>query len=265
MINSISYPDYWFVFQNDLLLLTANDNNLLTSHTIDQLKPHLLHVHSIARRDQSHIYCAELDKNFSLPESIQAMPLRQAFNLLGIDWYTLMAKAILILQWDKNHHFCGRCGSLTRHREGTFERICPVCGLAFYPRISPSIIVLIHRQKEILMARSPHFTPGAYGLIAGFVEPGESCEEAVHREVKEEVGVYIKNLRYFGSQPWPFPDSLIIAYMAEYESGDLIIDRREIEAAGWYRYDNLPGRPSYHISMASKLIDHFIHLQQQQE
>jgi NAD+ diphosphatase len=102
--------------------------------------------------------------------------------------------------------------------------------------------------------------PGVYGLIAGFVEVGETIEDAVHREVKEEVGLRIKNLAYFGSQPWPFPDALMIGFIAEYDSGDLVIDNDEIEAAGWYRYDNLPGRPSVPISIAARLLDHFIDL-----
>ena len=108
------------------------------------------------------------------------------------------------------------------------------------------------------MSRSPHFPPGRYGLIAGFVEAGESIEAAAYREVEEEVGIKIKNLRYFGSQSWPFPDSLMIAFIAEYASGELIIDHNEIEDAGWYRYDNLPGKPSSSVSIAKKLIEHYI-------
>ena len=108
------------------------------------------------------------------------------------------------------------------------------------------------------MARGPHFLPGVYALIAGFVESGESLEETVHREVLEEVGIYVKNLSYYGSQPWPFPDSLMIAFKADYASGDIAIDRKEIEEAGWYRYDNLPGRPSTSASISSKLLDDYV-------
>lgn len=108
------------------------------------------------------------------------------------------------------------------------------------------------------MARSPHFAPGVYGLIAGFVDPGENIEEAVHREVKEEVGLKIKNLVYYGSQPWPFPDSLMLAFTADYESGEIVMEPGEIEAAGWYKYNNLPGLPSSTLSIGMKLIMDFV-------
>ena len=108
------------------------------------------------------------------------------------------------------------------------------------------------------MTRSRHFLPGVFGLVAGFVEPGESAEDAVHREVLEETGIEIKNLQYFGSQPWPFPDALMLAYTAEYQSGNLRIDTKELESGGWYKYQNLPGRPSNPHSMASMLIEDFI-------
>src|SRR5690606_2224103 len=121
-----------------------------------------------------------------------------------------------------------------------FERTCPTCHLAAYPRISPSIIVRIHKGDQILMARSPHFAPGIYGLIAGFVESGETLEETIHREVMEEVGIKVKNIRYFDSQPWPFPDSLMIGFTAEHASGDIQVDHHEIEHADWYGKDNIP-------------------------
>jgi len=255
--------EYWFIFQNDLLLLRKISTEYeLPTHTIlSQLKPHFLRQHHLGEFNKSNCYCAEIEIGVSLPSEIVPVPLRKAFEILGTDWYVAAAKAFSIIHWDKNHQYCGRCGNITIHKPGTFERVCDFCKLSLYPRISPSVIVLIRKDDNILMSRSPHFPPGAYGLIAGFVEVGESIEEAVFREVKEEVNIEIKNLHYFGSQSWPFPDSLMIGFTADYASGEIKIDEKEIEAAGWYRYDNLPGRPSSSVSIAKKLIDHFVNEQ----
>lgn len=259
MIKSPYKPEYWFIFQNGhLLLLMSQEDSLLTPLHVTDLLPSCSHQFLLGQFDAFDAYCAELLPEWPIPFPIQPVPFRKALDLLGSSWYEIATKAFAIVQWDKNHQYCGRCGNPTVEKKGIFERHCMICGQIFYPRISPSVIVLIHKEDHLLMARSPHFSPGAYGLIAGFVEAGESCETAVHREVKEEVGIRIKHLQYFGSQPWPFPDSLIIAYTAEYDSGEIVIDHQEIEAAGWYRFDQLPGRPSTRISMASKLIDHFI-------
>lgn len=252
--------EYWFIFQNERLLVSSQKNYppLLTKSTVMQLQDALIRQHYVGQFQDFDLYCAEIHIEHPLPAGIELITLRKGLELLGPDWFPIATKAFTIITWDKNHQFCGRCGEITAHRAGSFERACTNCGLLFYPRISPSIVVLIHRGNEILMARSPHFTPGAYGLIAGFVEAGENAEDAVHREVKEEVGITIKNLRYFGSQPWPFPDSLMFGYFAEYDAGELVMDRTELEDAGWYHFDKLPGRPSLNFVMSARLLDHFI-------
>jgi len=256
--------EYWFIFQNDKLLIMRNEKTPLSNSTIiTSLKHDLIKPHKLAQFDKTVIYCAELKTDFILPDTIETLSLRKALELLGDKWYNIAAKSFAIINWDKNHHYCGRCGTETKQDSDMFERVCPSCALEFYPRISPSIIVRIQKEDHILMARSHHFIPGAYGLIAGFIEAGESVEDAIHREVHEEVGITIKNLRYFGSQAWPFPDSLMIAFTAEYQSGELQINPKEIEDAGWYRFDNLPGRPSSSISIAKKLVDQFITEQNQ--
>lgn len=255
--------EYWFVFQNDHLLIIKGESEqkLPTLTDVSSLKKYFLRHHMIG----PHHFCAEIPSTLSpsLPLSFESISLRKALELLGRDWYKWATKAYSVINWDRNHQFCGRCGSVTQHRKGQFERVCTQCGLSLYPRISPSMIVLIKKNDQLLMARSPHFTPGAYGLIAGFVEVGESIEDAVHREVKEEVGIEIKNLVYYGSQAWPFPDSLMIGFIADYAAGEIAIDKKEIEDAGWYRYDKLPGKPSSSISIAGKLIAHFIAEQKQ--
>lgn len=204
------------------------------------------------------IYCAELDQDFSQPDDWVAISMRKALEAVGPECYSALARSYSIINWDKNHQFCGRCGSQTIHTQHSFERRCPDCQHTFYPRISPSVIVLIHRGDELLMARGHHFPEGVYGLIAGFVEAGESLEEAAHREIAEEVGITVQNLKFHSSQSWPFPDSLMVGFFAEYASGDIVIEERELETAGWYRYDNIPGKPRTSISIASQLIEEFI-------
>lgn len=249
-------PTYWFIFQKNNLIFQGTQ--LVNTDSIKLFFNELKYRHFLAIHQGQNIYCAEIPADFSLSPNMTAIPLRQALEMLGQEWYTLATKAFAIINWDRNHQYCGQCGSPTQSKENRFERVCSSCGLIFYPRISPSMIVLIHREDEILMARSPHFKKGSYGLIAGFVEAGETVEETVHREVTEEVGIKIKNLRYFSSQSWPFPDSLMFAFLAEYDSGILIINHEEIEEAGWYHYDHLPGRPASSLSIANKLIEHYI-------
>lgn len=198
-----------------------------------------------------------------VPADVQPPPgmafqgLRRLFGALGEEVWKLAGRAVQIVEWDRNHRFCGRCGAGTERKEGELARVCPVCGLQQFPRISPAVIVRIERGDEILLARSPHFAPGVYSTLAGFVEPGESLEETVVREVREEVGVEVANVRYFGSQPWPFPNSLMIGFVADYASGELRLQEGEIEDAGWFTADALPGLPSQY-SIARRLIEGFI-------
>jgi NAD+ diphosphatase len=204
---------------------------------------------------ENHYYCAEVH---TLPPPFQAQPLRPGLAQIELHLLALTIKAYNILRWDRLHQFCGACGIPTIHYPPLYERKCLSCNISYFPRISPCIIVRINKGQQLLMARSPHFAAGVYGLIAGFIEPGETAEQAVHREVYEEVGIKIKHLKYFDSQPWPFPDALMLGYTAEYESGELMVDTKELETAGWYPMDALPGRPSNPRSIASRLIDDFI-------
>jgi NAD+ diphosphatase len=198
-----------------------------------------------------------------LPDGIEPPPgmafqgLRRLFGALDEEVWKLAGRAVQIVEWDRTHRFCGRCGAATERHEGELARVCPACGLQQFPRISPAVIVRIERGDEILLARSPHFAPGVYSTLAGFVEPGESLEETVVREIREEVGVEVTNVRYFGSQPWPFPHSLMIGFVADYASGDLRLQEGEIEDAGWFTAGTLPGLPSGY-SIARRLIEEFI-------
>jgi len=198
-------------------------------------------------------YAAELD---SLPEKIsgEMMTVRSLFSLAGAEVIYLAGRAIQLLDWQKNHQYCGRCSTPTEVKIGELCKLCPACGLACYPRISPAVMVLISRGNELLLARGPHFKPGVFSALAGFVEAGETLEQCAHREVQEEVGIEISNLRYFGSQSWPFPNSLMVAFFADYAGGEINPDPKEIEAANWFLRNALPMLPET-VSIARQLIE----------
>jgi NAD+ diphosphatase len=180
--------------------------------------------------------------------------LRPLYGLAGDEAFALAGRAVELLDWQRNHRFCGHCATPTAKKASEFAMACPACGLLAYPRISPAVMVLIERGDELLLARSPHFRPGVFSALAGFVEPGESVEQCAVREVREEVGLEIANLRYFRSQPWPFPNSLMIAFFADYAGGEITPDPVEIEAAGWFPRHALPPLPDQ-ASIARRLID----------
>jgi len=148
-----------------------------------------------------------------------------------------------VLEWDRTHRHCGVCGTPTELAAHERARRCPACGHTAYPRISPAMMALVWREGELLLARSPHYAPGMYSALAGFVEAGESVEDCVRREVAEEVGVTVTDLRYFGSQSWPFPNSLMLAFSARWAGGEIVMQEEEIEDAAWFPLDALPAIP----------------------
>jgi NAD+ diphosphatase len=206
-------------------------------------------------------YAAELAEDAPLPEGMVADGLRQLHPLLGDLLWGVAGRAVQLLAWDRTHQYCGQCGAPMENAGHERSKRCPSCGLIAYPRISPAIIIAVVRQTEggsrILLARNHRFPPGRYSVVAGYVEPGESLEECAYREVCEEVGIRIKNLRYFGSQPWPFPNSLMIGFTAEYDGGEIRLEESEIADAGWFAADALPGLPPK-MTIARQLIEWFV-------
>lgn len=191
-----------------------------------------------------------------LPQGLagQLTSLRSLFSLAGADAFALAGRGTQLLDWQRNHRYCGNCGTPTRRKPGEFAMACPACGLLAYPRLTPAVMVLVLHGERLLLARSPHFPPGMFSALAGFVEPGETLEQCAVRETREEVGIEIANLRYFHSQSWPFPNSLMLAFFADYAGGSLRLDPTEIEDAGWFALSALPQLPG-RLSIARRLID----------
>jgi NAD+ diphosphatase len=248
----------WFVFRGAELLVTAPPAVAL---------PHCAHPNSLGMMPQriqylgvlgeQHCFSAELAEGVAAPQGWVWQGLRALFGALDDALFALAGRALQIVDWDRTHQYCGACGAGTVPRKSERSRECPECGLVAYPRLAPAVMGLVRRGRELLLARSPRFAKGVYSALAGFVEPGETLEQCLEREVYEEVGVRVRDVRYFASQPWPFPHSLMIAFFADYGDGEIRIDGAEIEDARWFdvgNFENLPRLPA-RISIARRLID----------
>ncbi len=249
----------WFAIQGNSLLVSGESSSLTVPFLKDfsETGLHALTRNYLGLLGENPCYAVEVPEDASPPAGMAFEGLRQVYGRLDEDLFWVAARAVQIVDWDRTHKFCGRCGALMERQEIERAKKCPQCGLLHFPRLAPAIIVAIERGDRLLMARSRRFAPGVFSVLAGFVEPGESIEEAVVREVKEEVGISITDIRYFGSQPWPFPHSLMIGFTATYSGGEISIDKTELEDAGWFTVDSLPPLPGK-ISIARKLIDRFI-------
>lgn len=186
------------------------------------------------------------------------LDLMQLWGRLDETTWTVAGRAVQLVEWERTSRYCGACGIETEPAPGERARRCPSCGLLLFPRLAPAVITLVERDDgKALLARGVQFRMPMYSCLAGFVEPGETLEQAVAREVKEEVGIDIGDIRYWGSQPWPFPHSLMIGFSARWTAGDLVLDEREIVDAGWYGPDELPTIPPG-MSIARRLIDDWV-------
>ena len=247
-----------FAFSEDRILvhLENGEATVPSLSTVEGLGLATGDRHYLGLSDGEHCFALDLANDAEPPAAMALKGLRQLYSL-DERAFVIAGRAFQILNWERTHRFCGRCGAATRHHENDRARECPDCGLLSFPRVSPAVIVLIQKGDEFLLARNRNFPGKRYSIIAGFVEPGETLEETVVREIREEVGIEVRDVRYFGSQPWPFPHSLMVGFTAHHDSGEIDIDGDEIVDAGWYRADNLPELPDG-ISISRQLIDWFL-------
>jgi NAD+ diphosphatase len=250
----------WFAFNGDRLLVFGDAQDVCLPEYPDLAKLDVAfdEGHYLGRLNDVDCYAVELP-DASVPEGATLEGLRGLYGRLPEDHYSIAGRAVQILLWDRTHRFCGRCGQPTVNAPAERAKLCPQCGLLSFPRLSPAVIMLIQRgEDEFLLARNRGFAEGFFSVLAGFVEPGESLEEAVAREVHEEVDLDIADIRYFGSQPWPFPHSLMIGFTARYTGGEIRPQPEEIVEAAWYsRHAELPRLPGK-LSIARRLIDWFL-------
>ena len=227
----------WFVFRQRELLLDAGG-----APWAGQPPLPCQHVQLIGELAGQPCYSAVVADDCPAPAGGSFVHLKKLIDRLPVALAELAGRALEIIEWDVAHRYCGACGSPTEQRAQAIVRVCrnAQCRREHYPRVSPVVIVAVERGQEILLGRSPHFAPGMYSTLAGFVDAGESVEAAVHREIREESGLTVANLRYFGSQPWPFPHSLMLGFTADYAGGELRLDDQELEDAAFFHIDRLP-------------------------
>jgi NAD+ diphosphatase len=252
----------FFAFQGDLLLVSKERHDhggiLPRVRSFDEIGMPFREPHYLGSRSGVHSFTVDLEDDAKPPADMALHGLRMLYGVLDETTFQLAGRAFQIVNWDRTHHFCGRCGTAADYHKSDRARQCPRCGLLSFPRVSPAVITLIHRGDEFVLARNGRFPKGRYSIIAGFVEAGETLEEGVAREIREEIGIEVTDITYHSSQPWPFPNSLMIGFTAAWKSGEIAVDGEEIVDAGWYSASRLPGSLPDGISISRRIIDDFL-------
>jgi len=249
----------YFVFNNDELLAKIEDGHVLmpNGNDLKTLDITLDNLCFLTSKDNKDFLFGEVHTSFSKTCEFKFYKLRILISLMDNAFFNLAAKAFHLLKWSSTYKYCSKCGTLVKDKEDEIAKVCANCGFITYPRISPAIITAVIKDNKLLLAHNTNFPKDMYSVIAGFIEPGETFEDCVRREVFEEIGINVKNIRYFGSQPWPFPDSLMVAFTCEYDSGEVKVDGIEIDYASFYSVDEFPNLP-LGGSIARRLIDWFV-------
>jgi len=253
-----SRDEAWFFLQTPQGLVCLTERGIPRPVTGDELRwldIEVISEHYLGRFRGRCIYAVEASG--AVPEGYSAAGLRDWLGRVEPSVFYLAGRAQQVIDWHRSHRFCGRCGAENEDHPNDRAKTCPSCKLISYPRLSPSIIVLVTRGEEMLLARNAQWPTKMYSTLAGFVEPGESIEQTVHREVLEEVGLRVSDLKYLGSQSWPFPNSLMLGFHAEYAGGEIVCQEEEIADAQWFTADDLPNVPPK-TAISRWLIDAFI-------
>ncbi len=248
-------PDLGFFFTKEGIISHHSSFQPLLPFVKTTHRLSLCVTHKIIYHDYFAVECTHaLSPETLIDSGYTTYPIKYFLSKTEESLRALILSAYQMLNWHKQSRYCGQCGQPLQGDLSSTKKHCPSCQKNFFPRFSPAMMVLIEKGHQILLARSAHFATGMYSALAGFVDVGESAEQALHREVKEEVGLAVTDLRYFATQSWPFPDSFMIAFKATYLSGEIVIDPEEIEDARWFDLDNLPALPP-HASISRRLID----------
>lgn len=246
---------YFAFCQGDVLLMKSGQGMTIPSGdeppVAFQPWEHVTDISWEGRSVSCRIY--RLDRPVTGRDDLLMVGLRKSYEVLLPEMYRLAGKCAELVYWDQNSKYCGCCGAPMRWDTEISKR-CTECGKELWPQLATAIIVRVTRGEEVLLVRAHNFRGDYYGLVAGFVETGETLEDCVRREVWEETHLRIKDIRYFASQPWPYPAGLMVGFTAEYESGELQLQRSELAGGGWFRRDNLPAIPGP-VSLARQLID----------
>ena len=246
----------WFVFFKDNLLMQKQADGTCTVPTGNQLTvapSEEQHVHRVTLPNGTQVYPFSINHPIAETDQWIMTGLRASFDYLPLEEYKAAGKAYQILYWDAHSRYCPVCGTATEQQTDIMKK-CPRCGNEMYPPIATAIIVLVRRGEEILLVHAHNFRGTFYGLVAGFLEAGETLEQCVRREVMEETGLIIRNITYFDSQPWPYPSGLMVGFFADYESGEIKLQKDELSAGAFYHRDNLPELPRK-LSIARRLIE----------
>ena len=244
---------YWFVFcKTDIILEKVGKDYTIP---LSEEAPITLHPWT-PMEDGTEVKAVLIDQPITDNPLYEMCDLRPSFYHLSKELYLKAGKCHELLYWDNNTKFCGVCGAPMKMHTDISKR-CTNCGKEVWPQLATAVIVLVHRDNEILLVHARNFKTDFYGLVAGFVETGETLEEAVHREVEEETGIKIKNIRYFGSQPWPYPCGLMVGFNADYDGGDIHLQQSELSKGAWFTKNNLPTIPEP-LSIARMILDDWI-------